>query len=1726
MSKNPSTSEQNIPVSPSDEILANLFWSLNLTSESVNMAASIEQEKAILEARKAHLFSELTKISNIVTAQAFTGHVKAQVYLRQLERLESSWSAVETEIISLNSQITVARERISIADVDTFNTIINTIAERCLQISAGQAVAGQLPVVQQAQYPLFKAKIDVPLFDGLIAHWTPFKSSYDSLVHTSTSMSGVDKLQYLRSRLKNEAYSIVSRYPLIEANYALAYEELVNRFDNKRRLGSYFLQQLLSFKGKDACLTEYLSKTRAATDGLTNLGIDNLADFMLFELSYLNLSLPLQKLYDRSLEDDNIPTLKSLIEFTQKLARTDEIRGDKLTQVKPPSQTGKPVKSTAHATASKATTSSGTCLLCKGAHRLYMCENLNKMTVQARLDTVKNLNCCSNCLNTHRSPCKSQATCRECGSSDHHTLLHVQSANLNSSGTSSGTQQVTVNSCQSAKRKDTLLLGTVQCQVADAWGKYHQIRAVLDSCSETSIISNKLFKMLGLKARRAAFDLRGITQDVMTPKGCVHLDIKPLSSDISLPINAVIIEKVCSDLPSQNLNLSLCKSVDISQLADPTYNIKAPVDVLIGADGFLDCLSEETPSIVKGRPGALRTIFGWVIMGHVDVSQYTATDSAGQALFAKVEPLENLLTKFWETENVSYPKANSHEDALSESIFMQHQRTSTGRYVLRLPIKPDAPAPGNNRAVAEKRLRAVQRQLSIKPELAMQYSQFLADYLSQGHMTPAINPVSYLLPHHAVHHPTSRKLRVVFDGSAIDDQSQSLNSRLMAGPSLHNSVDVIILDFRFHVVAMVADIRQMFRQIGIHPDDRHLQHIIWINDSGKIEEYELNTVTYGIVSSPYQAIRTLRQLADDEGADYPRAAHSVRKHGFMDDFPTGAESVEGARQLQQELIELLGKAGFELRKWSCSHSELLDSLPETHLEKPIAIDASEVGVKILGLLWEPGQDAFRYLVEPFTSQAITKRTVLSYIARIYDIMGYLNPIVFRAKCFMQTMWLAHVGWDDELDHDLTREWVNFTEQLPLVANLRIPRLIPSIGICRLIVFADASEKGMAACAYLQSEGSTITSHLVKAKSQVAPLKQLTINKLELGAAVLAAKLARSVADTIDISLDSVHLFTDSKTVLLWLRKPVHLLKTFEANRVTQIHELTAGCTWRHVESASNPADLNSRGVDVHDLMTSQLWWHGPTFLQLPPSAWVSKYVGQCTTRPNQPSVAASPSKPPDIFLIERFSSLTKLTRVMAYILRFIKNCRQREKVVTPLSASELRDAVNRCVLISQQSDFKEVIKQLQANRPVVSKELSKLSPYLDETQLLRVGGRLGQASFLPYHTKHPLLLDKGSHLAKLICEHYHRIMLHSGPRATESMIRTRYWIISMHRLVKSVIHHCTYCFRLRANTTQPIMAELPAERLTKSFAFDKICLDFAGPIMVKESNLRKSTQHRSYIAVFVCMSTKAIHLELVTELSTPAFLAAFARFTSRRNVPRDIFSDCGTNFVGASRILRECATFLRAQQVEIFSAAAAIGTQWHFNAPAAPNFNGLAEAGVKSTKLLLLLSARGTILTFEEFATLLCRVEAALNSRPLTAVSPDPGEADLCYLTPGHFLTGRALLSPPEEPVEDSTSSTTRQRFKVVQQLAQTFWRTWSSQYLHQLMQRQRWTQPLSNLQPGDVVYLTGLKATTPLSWPLARVTEVYPSADGVVRVVKLRLGNGGYLTRPVNKLVMVPMEE
>ncbi|GFS58003.1 integrase catalytic domain-containing protein [Trichonephila clavipes] len=485
-----------------------------------------------------------------------------------------------------------------------------------------------------------------------------------------------------------------------------------------------------------------------------------------------------------------------------------------------------------------------------------------------------------------------------------------------------------------------------------------------------------------------------------------------------------------------------------------------------------------------------------------------------------------------------------------------------------------------------------------------------------------------------------------------------------------------------------------------------------------VKTYKLATVTYGTVSAPFLATRTLKALADEEKVEFPDAADVICNDSYMDDILFGESTLEGTKKLQTRLSQLLQRGGFELHKWVSNSPELLKDLSASSYV--FDEEFQDAPVKTLGMLWDPKVDCLTYKVKISDKVNFSKRDVLSEIARLYDSLGLIGPIVTKAKIFIQELWKIKLDWSEQLPPDAMEEWMNFYQKLSKVNNFKIRRciLLPATIRIEIHSFSDASERAYAAVVYIKcfNESGQSQTRLLCSKSRVAPLKTLTIPRLELSAALLLSRLVKKIMPILQLPIHKIWMWMDSTIALAWIKTEPHKLKTFVRNRVAEIQALSKDYHWKHVSSKNNPADLISRGCNLDELLKNEMWFSGPD-LQTDEYEDNQLFPDPSYRDELKCAVTLSMTECSSNFYDELF----------------------KEKYLT---ADEVKRSTKFLAKIAQLSEFKAEIDALKKGKGVSkTSKLRALDPFLDENSLLRVGGRLSNAD-LPFEAKHQIIIPK------------------------------------------------------------------------------------------------------------------------------------------------------------------------------------------------------------------------------------------------------------------------------------------------------------------------------------------------------------------------------------------------
>ncbi|XP_029161043.1 uncharacterized protein LOC114932808 [Nylanderia fulva] len=1430
-------------------------------------------------------------------------------------------------------------------------------------------------------------RIPLPTFNGDQKDWAHFRDMFDSMVVRESGLSNVQKFYYLKSCLTGTALSLIKNLPITDANFESAWKLINDHYQDIQVLTFSLIVRLLKLRpvsgDSPAALETLVNQTREILVSLENL--NQLSwDSILVVMTLMRLDPTIRKSWEENIgKRETFPNYDELEQFLNGKIHALNVASiksgvtclnDNAVTKNSKHKNGVDSKVTSHV----ANTNTSVCHLCSAAHNISKCAKFKVMSASERLDSARAAHLCFNCLAKGHFPpsCKNKPGCDKC-KKRHHKMLHQAFSPRTSDPESINSNAVTsvssndhaklsnVTSCHSGVAKSKtlrpVLIATAWVHVRTAEGRELPFRAVIDSGSECSLISEAAAQALRVQRIACSASISGTGATVSgVVKHSTRVELRSRNkSQLVVVIEPLILSRLSNYVPRRFVKASEWTGVGQLTLADPDPCSDKPIDLILGADCYDEIILQDRVKF-PGEPYAIHSRFGWVLRGPVDDGPVNVSSSHTTISSLHVTPntdLTRAIERFWEVEEIPSQTQLSAEDQYCEDLFVATtNRDTSGRYNVALPFKGNLPIDiGDSHKNSLRMYASLERRLKKDRQLAVEYNDFLNEYLRLGHMSPYtptdVEEQRCFIPHHPVLKPssTSTKVRVVFNASARTGNGKSLNDCLLIGPKLQTDLCAILLRWRWHRFVCAADIAKMFRQIRVHDDHTRFQLILWRqSEKDAVIPYRLRTVTYGTAPAPFLALRVLRQLAEDEKHRFPLAAHNVIFNSYVDDIFFGASEIEECREIREQMIGLTNAGGFPLHKWSSNCPDLISDLSETIRDPAQNVDFKEDDqLKILGIYWAPLEDAFSFRICAEVPSHITKRTFLSYISRIYDPLGWLSPVIIIGKILIQQLWLSRIDWDTTLPSDLNERCISFCHGLISLATVCIPRWVHSREDSSIEIhgFADASQAAYAAVIYLRVIHKFEPQvFLLTSKSKVAPLKTVSVPRLELCAAELLSRLLAWTISALNLEQVPIYAWTDSTVALAWLSKSPATWKVFVANRVSLIQTQCPQASWRHVPTQDNPADLASRGVSPTQLIKNPLWWYGPSWLFCEPQEWPS--VDSSDSLPTSDlearSVVTHVTNVSEWDLSTRYSDWSKLLKITALILRFVKLTRRQLPCTELLYTTRLMtEAKTFWIKVIQSSLYATELHLLRAEQRLPrSSSLLSLDPFIDDDGIIRMGGRLMHAP-LTFAQKHPVILSQ-TPLTRIIVRDAHLRTLHGGTSLTLRLLREEYWILRAKIIVRSVIGQCVICSRHRANLSSQKMAHLPEIRTNVARPFLKVGVDYAGPLPVRAFAGRGHQSRKAYIALFVCLITRAVHIELVTDLSSAAFIAAFRRFCSRRGIPAIVLSDNGTNFRGAQT---ELYRIFHASMCDgaVESSMASLGIEWRFIPASAPHLAGFGK---------------------------------------------------------------------------------------------------------------------------------------------------------------------------------------
>ena len=1153
--------------------------------------------------------------------------------------------------------------------------------------------------------------------------------------------------------------------------------------------------------------------------------------------------------------------------------------------------------------------------------------------------------------------------------------------------------------------------------------------------------------------------------------------------------------------------------------------------ILIGRDNAHLLAPHESVIGEQNEPFAIKTVLGWTLCGgNPDI----------------VVPHLNCLSQNMingdEFHDIDDTRKTSQKDLnFLEMMEQGMKKTEDGSITLPLPFsEAQSPNMPNNKSQAMKRLQSLIRKLTDNPTMKEEYFNFMAEMIKNNHAEEVKEGTQrkgqiWYLPHFAVYHPKKKKLRVVFDASARFE-NRCLNDELLSGPDQMNSLAGILLRFRKEPVALSCDIQRMFHNFKVDPADRDFLRFLWVSSDLKtIKTYRMTVHLFGATSSPGVATFALRKVASQAAAEYPLAAKFIIDDFYVDDGITSVPTQDEAIKLIKDTTDVCKSANLRLHKFLSNDRRVLETIPEEDITSNLqGLDLYKDKLpseRTLGLEWCTETDSFIFTGN-LDDRPATKRGILSSVSQIYDPLGLLAPFLLQGRVIMQQSCQEVKNWDDEVPPTLKAKWERWKEDVKNLKHVKIPRCLkPNVfgNVKRTEVhyFSDASLDGYGACAYLKilNENTQVHVALLTAKSRVVPLKGLTIPRLELQAAVEAVRLAAFVRTELQSPIDQEYFWSDSTATLGYIKNSDTQFHMFTANRVREIRQQSKPDQWFHVAGSENPADIVSRGASVTQLAKAK-WYQGPDFLYD-----FDREHKQLNDTVLKEAIRDSPEVKKSIVLITeaigvpysmvaQFSNWNKAVRAIGNAKAMLQN---RSFKRPQLTIQQIQSTEELIIQMEQQLHYSKEIEGLRIGEKISKRsKLVSLTPFVDEKHLLRMNSR--SLSHLTFQEKHPIIVPK-SVLAKLLVEHYHRKVCHQGSRPTVAALRQAgFWVVGAMSIAKSVIHNCVKCKRQRGKASEQLMGPLPKERTQPSAPFTHIGIDAFGPFEVKD----RRTVLKRWGIIFTCMYSRGIHIELIDDLSADSYLQALRRFESIRGPITTIFCDGGTNFLGGRNQQERDLLMMTDSKLKSYLMDNKI--TYKVNSPTASHQGGVWERQIRCVRAIF-NSLRGKFsqrLTTEALRTTFCEVMAAINNRPLSAISlteKDP------IITVNRLLTAKTKFTAPPPGDFESDEIYGQKMFRKSQQLAQEFWEMWNTQYLTKVEIRSRWESPCPDLKVGDLVLIIDNQEPRN-QWKNGRVLAVHQGPDGMVRKVSVMVGTADLdnkgkpnakrtiLERPIQKLV------
>ena len=1333
---------------------------------------------------------------------------------------------------------------------------------------------------------------------------------------------------------------------------------------------------------------------------------------------------------------------------------------------------------------------------------------------------------------------------------------------------------------------------TLMCQIVTPT-KTLKVRALIDPGSQITVIQKNLATKLGLRGptRTLKIGTSG-AQTIIFPKMMVvNFQLASLNEEFitDYDVEAITMPKVTCDIGKITIDpkeFSHLKDIKFTEKLPMTNNTPTTVELLIG-EPITTHLFNKMIIGDMGQPAATIYDIGACLSGTANPKD---KENQQMNIYATVEiceeedPIEEI--KRWFTlENVGIEDPTTSSQLTAEQLRAEELMENNTYYDqknkcyhTRLLWINDPIQYTNIRRATATATRMVKRFSKEGEEEAWtSINSVYQTNLDLGIAEPV--PSKDLQKTEDFHYicmsmvfkpeSTTTPVRPVYNANQeFGEEKMSFNKKLIEGPNYLPQLPALLIKFRYYQSVALLDISKLYSRIRLPVEDAEYQRFFWANEKmrpndthAKLKAYRQTRLIFGSRSSPFQAQWVLKKHAETHDNFY------LKNFTYLDDIFVGDHEAKKVEKELKNLIQILEEGDFPAQKIVANNPQILNSLEE---DQKGPTDSH----KIYGQKWDLTNDQLTLNLKkeiPVIEKTFTKRECLSQIMKLYDLIGIVQPYHLKAKLIFQKSCELKLGWDEELPDPLQQNFQNWIKQLDLLEKITIKRcFLPTGGkICYLASFSDSSNVGLGVNVYVVSEDpeGRLHSELAFCKAKVLPLKQkYTTPRSELAAAQLNARAANYVADALTIVLGykpKIYFFSDSEITLYRLKNPAETYKVWVANRLKTIQESTNIEDWKKVNTAENPADISSRGMNLSELANSELFFHGPHWL-------INKQVkfqnvGDLTQEnisldedevkkasqmkgPQMNVLFTSGHEEDDMLkeVLDRHNNWKKSINIIAWIRRFWSNVKQKvdqqnqnkpsgqiRKMTLRhpkkqkraiqinyedlyLNPEEVTDTENLLFKYAQSKEFAEEISLSSGGSEVPrNSKIKKLIPIWDEeTGLLRHNSRI-----VDYK---PIILPKDHQVTRLFIHDIHKKFGHSGPSLTLYKVRQRVWITSGRQQVKKATYKCSCRKNILLNER---MGKIPTWRTNNPTIWSHVGTDVLGPLYVEQELVNtegeKTTKSvKTFAILWTDLISRGVMVDLLYSADTEGVLRSLRNVTSIYGSAKIYYSDNASYYKKASLEIKEFMASIDWPKVR--KQAGKFNGQWLFSTEAAPFRNATSERLVATIKESLFKIIQKNVLPFQELQTCLREISAYINNRPIGFLSSDNME-DMKPISPSLLTIGREIEILGNYTGKDpKLQELYNHRTKTIED----FLKNWTALYIQNLSPTKKWLEKNPyKIKEGMVLFIKDENKMKDL-WKKGIVTKVIRSkTDQLPRTIQLRTSTSKRITRPIQKLAIPEWE-